>query len=269
MSFLDNNEDLDKAFSEDIQSTSEDKKNNSGKVNKIVLIVVVVIAILGCILYAVGKNVDNSEKNNAQNASSEKVVDVTPDSHQRMNDGTILTFGNQDPQAKAVTIFASPTDMSREGRLVNGKPSALLTAVKDKNVRVNLYLAPNSDSESQGVDSMIKSAACKVVQDKSPGRIFTLSSIVNASRDFKGNESTVEMAKKMGMNSDLKCPKTSPSAASSTANNAIHFMTQYQLDKPDMVVSGTKGVTGFSRLSDDWVKKAINGDSADSFVSAG
>lgn len=251
-------------FDEDTEKSRKDKQW------KIIVAIVAVAAILvSSIIFIAWKAYNsNNESPKVNDSASERIIDVSSETESRMGEGTILTFGSSDPQAKKITIFASPKDLSRDGRVVSGKPSDLLNAVKDKKITLNLYLEPSSDEDSKGTDSMIKSASCRIVQDKSPGAIYTLSGIVSASGNFVGNESTVDIAKKMNMKSDTKCPKTSGDAASSTANNAMHFKTQYKLSKPELIVSGGAGITEFSRLSDNWVEKALDGKPANDFISS-
>lgn len=243
---------------------SPHKNRNKIIIAVIVVIVVAIAAILGAFFLA--KN--NSKPDEPEDLSqSIEAIDVSNETSQRMADGTILSFGGEEGQVETVTIIADPSDMSREGNIVNGSPSDLLNAVKSENIRLNLYLSPSEDSHNKGADSMVKAAACAITSDESEGNIQTLFRMVRAAGEFTGDESTAEIANKMKADEDMDCPATSGDAASSTSNNALHFMTQYQMSEPNLVVSNGSGVTDFSRLTSDWVEKALNGDSAEDFVS--
>ena len=103
-------------FDEDTEKSRKDKQW------KIIVAIVAVAAILvSSIIFIAWKAYNsNNESPKVNDSASERIIDVSSETESRMGEGTILTFGSSDPQAKKITIFASPKDLSRDGRVVSG-----------------------------------------------------------------------------------------------------------------------------------------------------
>lgn len=168
---------------------------------------------------------------------------------QRLNEGTILSFGDLDA-TNAVSIITDPAELSSEG--IYGDKS-LIDAVSAGDFRLNLYLSPSDESVSRGVDSMVRTATCLIGIDEDETNATTLQSIMAASESFTGAEDLTEMSTKMGAAPDIQCADTATESATSTSNNALHFMTHFRSEEPNIMVNSTGAVIGATDLKNDWV----------------
>lgn len=90
------------------------------------------------------------------------VYAIDSDTQVKLKDGTSMSFG--DPSKPVVSVIGTIADIAEGSPLVGGKPSPLLNAVKEKKILLNLYLTDTNGGTNQGIQSLIRAAACNTYQ---------------------------------------------------------------------------------------------------------
>lgn len=191
----------------------------------------------------------------AQDTNKVIVKNVSSDTMERLSEGSVITFG--DPEKPHVTLIVDPSELSREKKLVNGEPSALLNAVKDNQIFLNLYLVPNDESRTQGTNSLIRAATCNLANDKSSGAVVTLVKLANAAPNFVGDEDILAASEILKIPADIQCPDTVGEASAGTADNGRFFAQHFGIQQPSILVSDGQLVNTLDKFKSDWVQDLI------------
>lgn len=238
---------------------------------KIVPIILVVLALVGTLGFFAVKTsmwglVGGSDDAGAEETTT-SVKAVSPDTMRRMKQGTILMFGADATSTNPkIFLIADPADLSRESKIINGKPSKLLTAIQKSQATLYLYPIAKTPERAKGVDSLVKAATCRMGAENTSTGIYTLNGIVKAGSEMSGNENIETMSRIMGMNPNAQCAPSAEDAATRTSNNAIHFAEHFQLTDPPVLIVGDELANDMSKLEDDWVDEFLEGQPAGQFT---
>lgn len=237
------------------------------------LIVIIVLAMMGgLILFFKDKNQsvettsatgDNMISDTETESPQSYIKDVSNSTLDRLNDGTILSFGDLNSTTE-ISVIADPSDLDSEGLLV----PELVEAVESGSVRLNIYPVAQEESHQTGTNSLVRVATCFIGSDENEQNTTTLNSIIKAGKSFGGQEDLVVMSELMGVSTDIECPETAVNSVVFTENNAQHFMTHFGMDESGAVITNRGAVTDISVLSDNWVEVALDKGSIEDMVSS-
>lgn len=254
------------------------RKSDSDQWMKIGIIsavaVVVIAAIVSLFVFTpLAKNTGEffsnmfSSKENEEEDQHVDYQDVSIDTMGRMTKGTILEFGAAAGSSKPQVVFiGDPENLSRSKKIVNGKPSKLLNAVKDRELTLYVYPRSSAPNRSTAIESVTKAASCRINAESTKSGIFTINGIVRVGDKLNGSENIKTVSSAMGMKKSALCSSSAQTAATSTLNNARHFAEQFQTDKPSLIVGGQL-ITDVDRLKDNWVELVLAGEPASSLIS--
>lgn len=236
------------------------------------IVIIVLVMVGGLVLFFKDKN-QSGETTSATGDSmvspietenpQSYIKDVSNSTLDRLNDGTILSFGDLNSTTE-ISVIADPSELDSEGLLV----PELVTAVESGSVRLNIYPVAQKESHQTGTDSLVRVSTCFIGSDENAQNATTLNSIIKAGAAFGGQEDLVVMSGLMGVSTDIECPETAVDSVVFTENNAQHFMTHFGMEESGAVITNRGAVTDTSVLSDNWVKVALNKDPIEDMVSS-
>lgn len=193
------------------------------------------------------------------------VDNVSTENMNRLKEGTTLSFGS--PDEPFVNLIVTPKDLSRENALIGDKPSALLNAVKDKKILLNIYLVNDEGEPDPGINNIMRAASCNTFRDETPGKIATLSRIVENVDTINLTDDYSTIAKKMGIDDNIieECEKDENrsksinNSAVTTENNTMYFMQQFGIvGKPSYIIVNGQSADRLDVFTDDWVDSVID-----------
>lgn len=235
------------------------------------IVIIVLVMVGGLVLFFKDKN-QSGETTSATGDSmvspietenpQSYIKDVSNSTLDRLNDGTILSFGDLNSTTE-ISVIADPSELDSEGLLV----PELVTAVESGSVRLNIYPVAQKESHQTGTDSLVRVSTCFIGSDENAQNTTTLNSIIKAGAAFGGQEDLVVMSGLMGVSTDIECPETAVDSVVFTENNAQHFMTHFGMEEAGAVITNRGVVTDTSMLSDNWVKVALNKGPIEDMVS--
>lgn len=232
-----------------------------------VLILVIIISVIAASYsvitkYEVAEKIDNFF-NKEEDAVYVKAISESEMS--MLKTGTSLSFG--DPSKPSISLIVTPSELSRTKDLVGSKPSELLNAVKDKDVLLNVYLSGQDGASTTGIENIINVASCNTYRDETPGKIATLSRIIESVNKVGDLDDYDTVAQKMGVDEEVlnsckedieKMDKIEQSTQK-TLTNTIHFLQVFNIyTKPNHIIVNGQMADRVDVFEQGWVQNIID-----------
>lgn len=237
------------------------------KVISIVLAIVLILSSVGFVAWKVADRFHVADKvGNFLSSGEEEIVHVSSinsDTMIMLKEGTSLSFG--DPSKPYVNLIVTPQGLGRDNDIIGEKPSELLNAVKDKEIMLNIYLADDKGGSSAGINSLIKAAACNTLRDETPGKIATLSRIVEKGGTILPEDDYKTAIDKLGIDSkvydecvsDVDRSASIDSSTADTERNTQYFIQQFNISHPSHIIVDGQSADRLDVFKPEWVEGAI------------
>lgn len=237
------------------------------KVLSIILIVVLLISSVGFVAVKMSDKYHIGDKVGGFFSGDDKQVvhvsSVPSDTMVMLKEGTNMSFG--DPSKPYVNLIVTPQDLNRDNPLIGDKPSPLLNAVKDKKIMLNIYIADENGQSSTGINSLIQAAACNTFRDETPGKIATLSRLIEKGNTILPEDDYKTAVDKLGIDSKVyeDCQsdqQRSNSISGSTADterNTQYFLQHFGITHPSHIIVDGQSADRLDVFNPDWVDGAM------------